>query len=412
MQTGFERPAFFLCLLAPSVYKIALRMAARPKMLYYCSMSAGGIVDYSRYQLDALSALGIDITLLCPQDWKHPSGGRYEVRAELPEAAVKAGWPRWRRRLAFARTLLARHAHLATMIREESFTHVLCATYSEYLAPVWAGTLRKLAAKGVVFGAVAHDPVRDFVVGPPWWHRWSIAEGYSFLREAFVHAPITLDTVRPMPRLRTTLLPFGPYHFPAPQTSRAKTRLDLELPDDAKVLLSFGNIRDGKNIDLVLRMMTRFPDVYLVVAGKEQSGGQRPASFYRDLARELGVEARCRWLVRFIAEAEIGDLFEAADLVLLTYSARFRSASSVLSAAITYRKPCLASGGEGNLHDNIARYQIGWWIDPDDLDALCMGIQRWLNEPAPPARWEEFERENSWARNAQIVADRMYVPGP
>lgn len=387
-------------------------MNACPKLLYYCSMSTGGIVDYTRYQLDALGVLGLDITLLCPYDWAHPNTGRYTVRPELPDGFVRPGWPRWRRRLAFAKALLARQARLAAVIREEGFQHVLCATYSEYLAPLWAGELRKLAIGGVVFGAVAHDPVRDYVVGPYWWHRWSVASGFSFLREAFVHAPITLDTVRPMPRLRTTLLPFGPYSFPPARAPRTRTRADLELPEDAKVMLSFGNIRDGKNLDLVLRMMTRFPNVYLVVSGKEQSGGQKPASFYCDLARELGVEARCRWQVRFIAEAEIGGLFEATDLVLLTYSALFRSASSVLGAAITYRKPCLASGGEGNLQDNIARYQIGWWIEPDNLEALCTGVQRWLDEPPPAARWEDYERENSWARNAQIVVDRMYSPGP
>ena len=128
------------------------------------------------------------------------------------------------------------------------------------------------------------------------------------------------------------------------------------------------------------------------------------------MARELGVDARCRWLVRFIAEAEIGDLFEASDVVLLTYSAVFRSASSVLGAAVTYRKPCLASGGEGNLHDSIFRYRAGWWIKPDDLEALCVGVQRWLEEPLPAARWEVFEEENSWKRNAEIVAECMYSP--
>ena len=371
-------------------------------------MSAGGIVDYARYQLAALSALGLEITLLCPEDWTHPESGRYEVRPELPVPAVNKASPRVWRRLTFAKTLLAQQARLERVARTEEFRHVLCASYSEYLAPMWAGGLRRLAAKGVVFGAVAHDPMRDHVVGPVWWHRWSIANGYSFLREAFVHAPITLDTVKPMPRLRTTLLPFGTYGFPPPTVPRAEARRNRQLPGNARVLLSFGNIRDGKNLDLILRMMTRFPDVYLVVAGKEQSGGQKPASFYQQLARELGVEARCRWLVRFIDEAEIGDLFEASDVVLLTYSAAFRSASSVLGAAVHYRKRCLASGGEGNLHDSIVRYDLGSWIEPDNLEALCTGVQRSLDGAWPTARWESYEQENSWARNAQIVVDRMY----
>jgi glycosyltransferase involved in cell wall biosynthesis len=330
----------------------------RPKLLYYCSMSAGGIVDYARCQLAALGDLGVAVTLLCPEDWTHTASGDYALRPELPSPPANEGMSRWRRRFAFARSLLAQQAQMAAVVRNDGFQHVLCASYSEYLAPLWAGKLRQMAARGVVFGAVAHDPVRDYVVGPYWWHRWSIAAGYSFLREAFVHAPIRLDTVRPMPRLHTTVLPHGSSSLPAPRVPRMLARDDLDLPEDAKVLLSFGHIRDGKNLDLVLRMMTRFSNIYLIVAGKELSGGQRTAGFYQQLAQELGVAPRCRWLTRFIAEAEIGDVFAAADLVILTYSAKFHSASSVLGAAITYRKLCLASGGEGNLHDSVGSKPI------------------------------------------------------
>ena len=378
-------------------------------LLYYCDMSTGGIVDYVRYQTEALSNLGIPITLLCPRDWAYPSAIGFTVRPELPANPAKRETSRLRQRLAFARALLERQFHLARVIKQEGFRRVLCASYSEYLAPLWAGKLRRLAKGGVVFGAVVHDPVRDFVVGPHWWHRWSIANGYSFLREAFVHAPIRLDTVRPVPRLRTTVVPFGSYPFPPSRSSQVQARTELNLPAEAKVMLSFGNIRDGKNLDLVLHMMSRFPDLYLIVAGKEQSGGQKPAAFYVALARELGVEERCRWLVRFIAEDEIGGLFAASDLSLLTYGAQFRSASSALGASIAYRQPCLASGGEGNLSDVISRYDLGLWISPDNLESLCGGIKQWLEDAMPTARWEDYEQENSWVQNAQLVAERMYA---
>ena len=46
------------------------------------------------------------------------------------------------------------------------FRRVLLATYLEYLALLWAPSLRRLMRRGVVFGAVVHDPVRDYIVGP------------------------------------------------------------------------------------------------------------------------------------------------------------------------------------------------------------------------------------------------------
>jgi glycosyltransferase involved in cell wall biosynthesis len=270
--------------------------------------------------------------------------------------------------------------------------------------------LRRLAQSGVVFGAVVHDPVRDYVVGPRWWHRRSVAAGYSFLREAFVHEAIELDTVLPMPRLRTTVIPHGLYRFPAARRSREAMRAELELPAGARVMLAFGHIRDGKNLDLALRAMASVPDVFLVVAGREQSGGQRSAGFYQDLARQLGVAERCRWQVRHIAAEEVGDFFAAADVALLTYTRAFRSASGVLNAAVCCRKPCIASAGQGDLRSAVRDYNLGVWVEPDDVQSLAEGMRQWVASASAP-RWEAYETDHSWRRNAELVLARMSERG-
>ena len=48
---------------------------------------------------------------------------------------------------------------------------VLLSSYSEYLAPFWVLPHWILAkCFGVTYVANLHDPVRDYVVGPQWWH--------------------------------------------------------------------------------------------------------------------------------------------------------------------------------------------------------------------------------------------------
>ena len=84
-------------------------------------------------------------------------------------------------------------------------------------------------------------------------------------------------------------------------------------------MLSFGHIRDGKNLDLAIRAMADYPSLYLIVAGKEQSSGQKPLSYYQNIARLLNVDDRCRWLYGYVPEENVGKLFLASDLVLLTY---------------------------------------------------------------------------------------------
>ena len=243
------------------------------------------------------------------------------------------------RKLSWVRCLLKNFRTLNEQIHNSNYHAVLLESYSEYLAPIWAGQFRTLMRSGVKFGAIVHDPVRDYVVGPRWWHRRSIADAYSFLSEAFVHEEIQLDTVRPMPSLRTTVIPHGPFPFPDPTKSRDQWRRKNSIPDNSLVLLSFGHIRDGKNLDLAIQALADFPSAWLVVAGKEQSSAQKPIAYYQELARTTGVQERCCWIHGHVPQNEIGNLFVGSDLVLLTYSKNFHSASGVLNTAVRYRKP-------------------------------------------------------------------------
>jgi glycosyltransferase involved in cell wall biosynthesis len=211
-----------------------------------------------------------------------------------------------------------------------------------------------------------------------------------------------------------------------------RASLDASAPADV-VFLAFGQIRDGKNLDLFLRAMRRLPDnVKLLVAGKGDSGSSRPPEFYQKLAEELGVGDRCRWDIRRIPEEEVGDLFAACDVVLVTYSAKFRSASGVLNAAVSARKRALASCGGGPLKSAIEKYKLGIFVKPDDSEEIFNGAKLLLDaftsnakfdtgnlksallsssessqQPANPYQslatlspdWEFYEQENSWETN-------------
>ena len=381
------------------------------KLLYYSPDSYGGIADYAHEQANALANLGVDVTFLCTPKYPTAREEKYKIVPILQEMApTKPLRSKALKVIRYTSVMLANFAKLASFIEEQDFQYVLLGSYTEYVAPLWSGRLRQLAKKGVVFGAVVHDPVRNFVLGPHWWHQWSIACGYSFLREAFVHESIELDTVQPMPQLRTTAISYGPHHFPDANQSREETRSRLKLPLDAKVMLAFGQIRDSKNLDLVIRAMVNFPNLYLIVAGKEQSSSQQLVALYQNLAKTLGVADRCRWEIRFIPYTEIANLFEAADITLLTYSKTFHSASSVLNTAASYRKLCIASAGEGPLRSVVQKYQLGVWVDPDDVDAIMNGIKKWLENPPTP-QWERFFEENSWTVNAKVVTNCLQFKG-
>lgn len=377
------------------------------RLLYFCPASRGGIAEYGHAQATALAQQGIDVTMLCPVDWPYAPPTAYRQIRQLQSSTPVFAETRWRSRLRTGKSLLVEHAKLASVTRAYSFRRVLLATYLEYLAPFWAPSLRGLMRRGVVFGAVLHDPVRDYVVGPLWWHRWSVAEGYSFLREVFIHAETdNIGLASHKRTFRKTVIPHGPYDMGDPIRSRRAVRDELNLPNDAVVLLSFGHIRDGKNLDILLRAMVDLPDIFLVVAGAEATAGQKPSAFYRSLAEELRVADRCRWLVSYINSELVADLFGSVDLVALTYSSQFRSASGVLNLAVRYRKPVIGSSGDSALSQAIDQYRLGVRVRPDDAREVARGMLYALQGNLK-CNWDSYVRDHSWSLNASRVAATM-----
>lgn len=377
---------------------------SQPEMLLYCPSSFGGIPDYAHHQAEALGEMGISVLMLCPPDYPHQSR-YYRQERSLPGGRDRPKG-KLRRVVCLVAELLRGHAILARRVRELGCRRVLLASYGEYLAPLWAWRFRRLRRGGVFFAAVVHDPVRDFVLGPARWHRMSISEGYSFLDHVFVHEEIELDTGSRHYEIPRTVIPHGPYPFPDASRGRPEIRKELGIPENAKLFLSFGHLRDGKNLHLILEAMGEVPQAWLLVVGSEAGTGHRRSSDYQEKARELGVDPRCRWVIGFAEPEKVADFFEAADATLLTYNAQFRSASGVLNVAARYRRPVVASCGKGNLASMVQRYELGPWVEADSAVEIARGMKELLKQGEMPD-WNRYLSENSWKENARIVSEAM-----
>ncbi|PWU09040.1 MAG: glycosyl transferase family 1 [Verrucomicrobia bacterium] len=389
-------------------FPVKLSTTMTRQLLMFSPADRGGLADYAREQANAIAGAGVAVLLLTTPDFDPANKKSCHILPQLsPNTNGSRPGSRIASRMRTARRILNNTRALTRCISRSSCNHVLMGAYSEYLAPLWSGPLRKLARGGVRFGAVVHDPIRDIVIGPKWWHKMSVAAAYSFLSEAFVHEPVELDSGSSPSRFRTTVIPHGIYEFDPPRKRPNLVRQELSVPLSGTLLLAFGLIRDRKNLDLAIRAIRQLPDCYLVVAGQEEGNGQKPLRDYQELAELEGVSERCRWRSGYIPGSEVGDLFGVADLALVTYERKFRSASGVLNIAAGYRKPCVASSGSGNLQTVIKQYGLGVWVEPDSVEALVGGIRQWQKNPSRPD-WERYEQEHSWAKNAQLVIERMF----
>ena len=521
---------------------------ANLKLLYVCEADSGGITEYAIRQSAALVNQGVEVHFFCKDTFPHRrlSAG---IRVIHFEAGREPFWSIGKLRTIWRLTIGSHwiSQQIAKILEKNHLEFVLFACFKEYFSPFWVWPLRRLARNGVVIGTIAHDPVRDFVVGPLWWHRWSVRLGYSFVRHVFVHDDTPVDFGGRQPeRIQVHQIPHGPYEISPPKigriemrrrlgfdsgltsttgkklttefTTEHRVRCEMEQPKgesvgtieskrtekeqskdgsevekagvgeskgveaglrlagqagvaflnpstselardsentslplppapsldcgqktsgapealslDARrspldslaspdvVFLAFGQIRDGKNLDLFLRAMTQLPEnVKLLVTGNGDSGSSKPPEFYQKLAEELGLADRCRWDIRRIPEDEVGDIFAASDVVLVTYSAKFRSASGVLNVAVSARKPMLASSGPGPLNNVVRKYHLGLFVEPDNPEDILRGAMQLLDLLAPPSTsdslpvttgvllpaWDRYESDNSWKENATTV---------
>ena len=381
--------------------------ADRGCLLIYCPLSHGGMAEHNHYQAKALHELGVEVRVIAAKDYLHGRDVPYPVDRVLPPAPAGArGLLRKVRHALWLATVPWRLAAWVWRVRPAS---VLLASYSEYLSPLWVWPHRLLRrGLGIRYGANLHDPVRDFQLGPAWWHRLSVRLAFDALDYVIVHQEELPPGIVPA-SVAVHRAPMGIYDVRTPSASSGPS-MKLHPEADARVLLCFGHIRDNKNIDLLIAALPQFPQLRLVVAGPPAAGGQRPEVFYRDLARRSGVEERFRMVAEFIADEDVAAYFGEADWIALTYSASFRSQSAVLNVAARARKQVLASSGPGPMREVVERFGLGVFVEPDSLDAIARGLRELMERPPAPD-WEGYERYASWTANARAVMSAAAVGG-
>lgn len=370
------------------------------KVTIFMDLGSGGVADYAHAQATFLAAQGADVDMLCTPDFLASRDPGYKTSPILKDWRGPGGDKLSKARRAL--DLVGNFRMLADHVMHHSPDAVL-TQFSEYLSPFWAPRLRRLRRGGTVFASVLHDPVRDYQVGPRWWHERSVRDAFSFLDVVFVH---TLDPISVPGTAEVKWIPHGLFAFPDPTTPRDEVRRKLNVPDDATLALSYGYLRDNKNLDLGIEAVARSPGVHLLVAGRDQSTRNKPVEHYQQLAKSLGCADRVHWMNRFISEAETADLMTASDVLLLTYSRSFMSWSGVLSLAARYRLPAIVSAGTKTLGALVERFKTGVNVEPDSITAIQKGLVTWADLNAAPD-WDGYQAEMSWARNAELVMENI-----
>ena len=209
-------------------------------------------------------------------------------------------------------------------------------------------------------------------------------------------------------RSKIFVIPHGSYlHAINRKNTKFSARSYLDLSEDAKVLLFFGQIKSVKGLDILLNALPpvvhRYPGTILFIAGRLWKDNFEK---YAKIIEDKNLGSHCRLRIEYIAKKEADNLFSAADLLVLPYRKIYQS--GVLLMGMSYGTAVLASDLDGML-EIIEDGENGFVFPAHDSDALSQRLMELLAEPqklqqAADKALQLMENEYSWSVVAKKTA--------
>ena len=369
------------------------------RVLMYLYFPGGGIGRYTARLMPELSALGAHVeAVVVPEfQWKDMPG--YHTWPGLKSISHSNTL---RRKARFLTRQFSNPRRLAARVKEvqPDIVHICSINHLSY--PTWA---HLFPSNGPKIAVSVHDVRRQKGILCKPWERWQLQRFYRRADLLFVHSVQQKQDLMAFADVagnKIFVVPHGPYEYPQATESRVQTRQRLQVPDTANLGLAFGLIRDEKNLDnLIVSLKQTRNDTHLLIAGSDV-GGHKPLRHYQSLATREGLNDRVHFMSGYIPDEDIGNLFKSSDWLALTYSMSFTSQSGVLSSAVNYDLPVLATP-TATFAEILDEYQIGALCSDDSCDAISAGIKELRSHNRKAFQFEAYLNGNSWERNAAIT---------
>jgi glycosyltransferase involved in cell wall biosynthesis len=171
-------------------------------------------------------------------------------------------------------------------------------------------------------------------------------------------------------------------------------RKKLGLPEGVPLGLFAGDIKTGrKNLDTVLKALTKTPEVHLAVVGRAE-GSPFPA-----MAESLGLKDRVHFLD---FRRDIADIMRAADMFV--FPSRYEACALVLIEALASGLPIITAKSTGG--SEAVTDECGIRLDnADDADAMAKAIGEVAGDTARRKKMSEAARETSYNYSWEKIAD-------
>ncbi|MCH8814213.1 MAG: glycosyltransferase family 4 protein [Chloroflexi bacterium] len=199
-----------------------------------------------------------------------------------------------------------------------------------------------------------------------------------------------------------SVIPHGVLVPPGPTLGREEAKERLGLAPDAKVVLYFGHIRKYKGIRTLLdafrTVADEAPSAHLVIAGQPWVDWAP----YEARIAVLKLTDRVTTKLGFVASADVGAYFAAADVIALPYS-HFEAQSGIGAMALAYERAVVVSD-VGGLPDVVSDPRA--IVPPRDVGSLGRALTAILTDEPLREKLEQDARELSKEFEWGPIAER------
>lgn len=181
------------------------------------------------------------------------------------------------------------------------------------------------------------------------------------------------------------------------RVNSANKRHELNIPLNAFLMLSVGELNDNKNHVTVLKAMALInsDNLYYIVCGQGKN-------FYllNSLAKQLNISERVK-ILGF--RTDVNELYQCADIYLFP---SYREGLSVsLMEAMSYQLPCIVSNIRGNT-DLIDNEKGGYTVSPNNINGFKEAIEKAINNDIHVLG--NYNINKIQAFSLQMVSNLMY----
>ncbi len=174
--------------------------------------------------------------------------------------------------------------------------------------------------------------------------------------------------------------------------SAPEARKELQLPENASMMLFFGFIRKYKGLDLLLEAMQHTPDhIHAIVAGECYEDW----AFYQEIIDRHGLKDRVHVFQDFIPADLVKWYFSAADLVVQPY--RTATQSGISQIAYHFETPMVVTH-VGGLPEIVTDGVSGYVVAPEP-EAIARAVTDYFAQNRKEAFTEGVKQEKrrfSW----------------